>query len=113
MITPDRTDAAHHNARRFVTSATIGGTSPHNAIAAITWPLGNEGPPLLTSGPTDGRSRPTLDLITHSSAGRASVATMSSPAIGAHTRHPIASNTMRPITTTCQLPNRVTCKKKV
>src|SRR5215218_3816959 len=65
MITPDTTDAAHHNARRFVTSATIGGTSPHNAIAAITWPLGNEGPPLLTSGPTDGRSRPTLDLITH------------------------------------------------
>ena len=83
MIVPDTIVAIHHNARRFVTSATIGGTSPHNAIAASTCPLGNEGPPLLTSAPSDGRTRPTPDLVSHSNAGRASVAIIKSPAIGA------------------------------
>ena len=105
---PDTADATHHNARRCVISATTGGTRPHNAIAAITCPLGNEGPPLLTSAPSDGRTRPTPDLISHSHAGRASVARMSSPAIGAHTRHASARSTIKPITTTCQLPSRVT-----
>jgi hypothetical protein len=89
MIVPD-TWTIHHNARRFVRSATTGGKPPQRDRQHV--PARNR-TPLLTGAPMAGPAR--RPTVSRSNAGHAGVAMIKSPAIGAHPPRQSRSTTSR------------------